>query len=149
VLNVIWPKPLQRHLQSLLSTFPILITLALASEALSKNKLFVKYINPTIQHNWGFTVDHNLTSKQSIHYTQWRNTFHNHGFDNDPIALPPNPLNGLRYFPNIGSVFLLNYSFAITPHLVMTAGAGWVGEINNQFNVIEAGGKLLLRGRHR
>ena len=40
----------------------------------------------------------------------------------------------MKYEPALGSVFLLNYSNAITPHLVMTAGVGWIGEINNQYN---------------
>jgi len=146
VLNVICPSRFSAISQSLLQYIPDPDNPGTGVGGLSKNKLFVPYINPTIQHNWGFTVDHNITSKQSIHYTQWRNTFHNHGFDNDPIVLPPNPLNGLRYFPNIGSVFLLNYSYAITPHLVMTAGAGWVGEINNQFNVMKQAGDTSFAG---
>lgn len=96
---------------------------------------YVNYISPIIQHVWGFTVDYVLTPKQSIHYSQWRNTYSSHSFDYAPIVEAPNPLNSQKYEPSIGSPFLLNYSNAITPHLVVTAGAGWVGEINNQYNI--------------
>ncbi len=40
----------------------------------------------------------------------------------------------MKYEPALGTVFLPNYTNALSPHLVMTAGAGWIGEINNQFN---------------
>jgi hypothetical protein len=99
------------------------------------NKSPVHFISPNIQHVWGFSVDQTLTPKQSLHYSQWRNTFHSESFDNAPIVLFPNPLESLRSYPNVGSVFLLNYDYTITPKLAMTAGFGWVGEINNQFNI--------------
>jgi hypothetical protein len=89
---------------------------------------------PNIQHVWGFVVDQTLTPTQSIHYAEWRNSFSTTSFDNSPLVLAPNPLNSMKYEPALGSIFLLNYSNAITPHLVMTAGFGWIGEINNQFN---------------
>ena len=101
----------------------------------TNNKNPERFVTPNIQHVWGFTVDQNLTAKQSLHYAQWRNTFHSEGPDNAPIVLYPNPLESFRYYPNIGSVFLLNYAYTITPKLVMTAGFGWIGEINNQFNI--------------
>jgi hypothetical protein len=101
----------------------------------SNNKNYVPYISPNIQHVWGFTVDQTLTPTQSLHYTEWRNTFHSQGFDNNPIVVAPNPLESLRDYPNVGTAFLLNYTNTLTPHLIMTAAAGWIGEINNQFNV--------------
>lgn len=102
---------------------------------LDSNKAYVPFPNPTIQHVWGFTVDQNLTPTQSLHYAQWRNTLHNDGFDQAPIVAPSSPIGSLRSYPYVGSVFLLNYTNAISPHLVATAGFGWIGEINNQFNV--------------
>ena len=51
-----------------------------------------------------------------------------------PLVIPPNPLNSQKYEPSLGSGFLLNYNNALSPHLIMTAGFGWIGEINNQFN---------------
>jgi len=101
---------------------------------LDSNKSYTPFINPHIQHNWGFTVDHNLTAAQSLHFSMWRNTFSNWSFDNPPLVIAPNPLNSMKYEPAKGTVFLANYSYALSPHLVMTAGAGWIGEINNQFN---------------
>jgi hypothetical protein len=105
------------------------------SGGLDSNKTYARFINPNIQHVWGFTVDQVISPRQSIHYSQWRNSYTTHSFDYAPIVLAPNPLNSQKYEPAVGSVFLLNYSNTFTPHLVMTAGIGWIGEINNQFNI--------------
>jgi hypothetical protein len=101
---------------------------------LDSNKTFAPFINPHIQHVWGFTIDQVLTPKQSLHYAEWRNSYSNYSFDNHPLVIAPNPLNSMKYEPALGSVFLLDYSNTITPNLVMTAGFGWIGELNNQFN---------------
>ncbi len=101
---------------------------------LDSNKSYTPFINPHIQHDWGFTIDHNLTSNQSLHWAMWRNTFSNWSFDNPPLVIAPNPLNSMKFEPAKGTVFLLSYNYSLSPHLVMTAGAGWIGEINNQFN---------------
>ena len=102
---------------------------------LRSNKNFAPYVNPQIQHVWGFVVDQTLTPTQSLHYSQWRNTYSTHSFDYRPLVTAPNPLNSQKSEPSIGSVFLLNYNNALSSHLVMTAGVGWIGEINNQFNM--------------
>lgn len=104
------------------------------SGGLDSNKSYTPFINPHIQHDWGFTIDHNLTSSQSLHWAMWRNTFSNYSFDNSPLVIAPNPLNSMKFEPAKGTVFLLSYTNSLSPHLVMTAGAGWIGEINNQFN---------------
>ena len=83
---------------------------------------------------WGFVVDQTLTPTQSLHYSEWHNSFSNWNFDNPPLVIAPNPLNSMKFEPALGSVFLLNYSNTLSPHLVMTAGFGWIGEINNQYN---------------
>jgi len=49
-------------------------------------------------------------------------------------VIQPNPLNSMKYEPAIGSGFLLNYDWAISPNKMLTVGAGWIGEINNQYN---------------
>ncbi len=54
---------------------------------LDSNKSFAPFINPHIQHVWGFTIDQNLTQTQSLHYSQWRNSFSNYSFDNHPDSL--------------------------------------------------------------
>ena len=99
------------------------------------NKSYAPYVNPIIQHVWGFVVDQTLTPTQSLHYSQWRNSYTTHSFDYHPLVLAPNPLNSQKAEPSLGSIFLLNYTNTLSPHLVMTAGFGWIGEINNQFNI--------------
>jgi hypothetical protein len=100
----------------------------------TSNRSYAPFPNPEIQHIWGFTIDQNLTPTQSIHYSQWRNTYSSYSFDTSPLVVEPNPLNSMKFNPSTGSGFLLNYDYTLTPHLVMTAGLGWIGEINNQFN---------------
>ena len=89
---------------------------------------------PNIQHVFGFTIDQKLTDRQSIHYTEWRNSYTTATFVNRPFVVAPNPLNSEEVEPTLGSVFLLNYSNALTDHLAVTAGFGWIGELNDQFN---------------
>jgi hypothetical protein len=101
---------------------------------LNSNKSYTPFVNPHIQHDWGYTIDQTLTSTQSIHWSQWRNTFSNYSFDNSPFVIQPNPLNSMKFEPAIGSGFLLNYDWAISPNKMLTVGAGWIGEINNQYN---------------
>jgi Carboxypeptidase regulatory-like domain len=102
---------------------------------LDSNKSFTPFINPHIQHVWGFTIDQVLTPAQSLHYSQWRNSYSYYAFDGDrTFAIQPNPLNSMKYQPSLGSGFMLTYNNTVTPNLVMTSGFGWFGEINNQFN---------------
>lgn len=101
---------------------------------LDSNKSFAPFINPHIQHVWGFTVDQVLTPTQSVHYTMWRNTYSNYSFDYNPLVIQPNPLNSMKYEPAKGLGIITTYNNSFTPNLVMTAGFGWFGEINNQFN---------------
>jgi hypothetical protein len=104
---------------------------------LDSNKSFAPFINPHIQHVWGFTVDQTLTPTQSLHYSQWRNSYSYYAIDGNPardFVVAPNPLNAMKYQPSLGSGFLLTYNNTVSPNLVTTAGFGWIGEINNQFN---------------
>jgi hypothetical protein len=84
---------------------------------------------PTRQNPWGFTIDHNITDKQSIHWASWRDRQTSYGGSN---LAQGNPLAFFTYFPDLGTVFIANYSYTINPHLVMTAGASWLGELNFQ-----------------
>ena len=84
---------------------------------------------PTRQNPWGFTIDHNLNEKQSLHWAMWRDKQTSYGGANLPNS---NPLAYYDYFPDLGTVFIANYSYTINPHLVMTAGASWLGELNSQ-----------------
>ena len=103
---------------------------------LDSNKSFAPNAIPNIQHVFGFTIDQKLTDRQSIHYTEWRNSYTAATFVNNPFVTSPNPLSSLETEPTLGSVYLLNYSNALTNHLAVTAGLGWVGEINDQFNAL-------------
>lgn len=135
VLNVICPNRFSAISQSILQYIPDPDNPGTGIGGQDNNKNYVPYISPNIQHVWGFTVDQNITQTQSLHYAEWRNTYHSQGFDQNPIVVYPNPLESLRDYPNVGTAFLLNYSNSLSPHLVMTAGFGWIGEINNQFNI--------------
>ena len=87
---------------------------------------------PQRQNPWGFSIDHSITDKQSIHWAEWRNKQTRFG-DNTGTHLPfSSPLADKTYYPNLGTVFIANYAYAISPHLVMTAGASWLGELNFQ-----------------
>ncbi len=88
---------------------------------------------PNIQHVWGFSIDHKISDRQSLHYAQWRNSF-NSTNPGSPFVVYPNPLASQQIEPFLGSVFLLNYSNTLTDKLVATAGISWVGELNNQFD---------------
>ena len=80
---------------------------------------------PVRQNPWGFTIDHAISEKQNIHL-QHGATSRLHRWQRSPSS---NPLNSFTYFPDLGTVFIANYSYAISPHLVMTVGASWLGEL--------------------
>ena len=82
---------------------------------LDSNKSFAPFINPHIQHVWGFTVDQTLTPTQSLHYCQWRNSFTTTASTSSPLVSLPNPLNSQKFEPALGSVFLLNYTNTLQP----------------------------------
>ncbi len=84
------------------------------------------------QNPWGFTIDHNISDRQSIHWAQWRDNQSGFGFGSDSRLAISDPLTSYKFQPDLGTVFILNYSFTINPHLVMTAGASWLGELNFQ-----------------
>lgn len=133
-LNVICPDRISANSAILLAFLPNPDRPGTGGGGLDNNKNFEPYPNPTIQHNWGFTVDQTLNQAQSLHFSMWHNHFHNVGFDRAPFVLPPNPLNSLRDFPAQGSGYLLSYNNALSSHLATTVGFGWIGEINDQFN---------------
>ncbi len=132
--NIIPPDRISPTSASLLQYLPNPDRPGSGVGGLDSNKSYAPFVNPHIQHVWGFTVDQVLTPTQSIHYSQWRNTYSYYAFDNHPFVVQPNPLNSMKYQPSVGSGFLLSYNNTLTPKLVMTAGFGWIGEINNQFN---------------
>ncbi len=84
---------------------------------------------PVRQNPWGFTIDHALSDKQSVHFAMWRDKQTSYSGNYLPAS---NPLENYTYYPDLGTVFIANYSYAISPHLVMTMGASWLGELNFQ-----------------
>ena len=114
--------------QSLLGFIP-----SPALPGLSNNANSLVGVLPTRQTNWGLSIDHNLTEKQKLHGSYWRDKYDNPGCcDNN--AHFNNELSGKKDQPRLGTGLFLTYSNAISSHLVMTAGFGWMGEINDEFN---------------
>ncbi len=100
---------------------------------LSNNANSLVGVLPTRQTNWGFSIDHNLTEKQKLHGSYWRDKYDNPGCcDNN--AHFNNALSGEKSQPRLGTGLFLTYSNTFRSNLVMTAGFGWMGEINDEFN---------------
>lgn len=88
---------------------------------------------PIRQTNWGFSIDHNLTDKQKLHGSFWRDKYDLLSCCNTGIHVN-NPLSGEEEEPRLGTGLFLTYSRVFSNNLVMTAGFGWMGEINNELN---------------
>ena len=87
------------------------------------------------QPNWGFSIDHNITAKQKIHGSFWRDKETTPSCcDNNALYPLNSPITGQNPQFRLGTGLFITYSNALTDHLVMTGGFGWMGEINNQFN---------------
>jgi hypothetical protein len=88
---------------------------------------------PTRQTSWGISIDHNLTEKQKLHGSYFRDKY---DFLSccDNNAHFANELSGSKDEPRLGTGLFLTYSNSLSNNLVMTAGLGWMGEINNEFN---------------
>jgi hypothetical protein len=133
-LNVIPPDRISPNSATLIPSIPNPDRPGSGIGGLDSNKSYTPFINPHIQHVWGFTIDQHLNAKQALHYSQWRNSFSEFSFDNPPLVIAPNPLNSMKYEPALGSGFMLTYDNTLSSNLVMTAGFGWLGEINDQYN---------------
>jgi hypothetical protein len=90
-------------------------------------------VTPTRQTPWGFNIDHTINDKQSIHWSEWRNPWSSTGTETGSHL--KGPLGSSTNNPDLGTVFILNYANSLTPHLVMTAGASWLGELNDQISI--------------
>ncbi|MGA9062704.1 MAG: carboxypeptidase-like regulatory domain-containing protein [Terracidiphilus sp.] len=90
------------------------------------------------QHLWGYTLDENIGSSQSIHFSQWRDSLSSPYFTANPIVPSSNELQSEVNNTTLGSGFLLNYVKTVTPNLVATAGADWIGLISGQHNAFTA-----------
>ena len=92
--------------------------------------------DPTRQFNWGLNVDHHLTSSQVLHVSYWRDKWNQpYCCDNSAYFALSSPLTGAKAEPRLGTGAFVNYSKNFSTHLIMTAGMGWMGEINNENNL--------------
>jgi hypothetical protein len=114
--------------KSLLAFIP-----APAFPGLVNNENSLVGVLPTRQSNWGFSIDHSLTDKQKLHGSFWRDKY-NLPSCCDQNAHFNNELSGEKQEPRLGTGLFLTYSNTISDHLVMTAGVGWMGEINDELN---------------
>ena len=87
---------------------------------------------PIKQANWGFSIDHDLTEKQRLHGSFWRDS--QNAPNQDHNGFFTNELSALKSEPRLGTGIFLTYSNAISNNLVVTGGIGWMGELNNEFN---------------
>ena len=90
---------------------------------------------PVRQRPWGFNIDHTINDKQSIHWAEWRDPQTSYATETNSHLL--GLLGSETRNPDLGTVFILNYAYSITPHLVMTAGASWLGELNDQISLVK------------
>ena len=86
------------------------------------------------QHMWAYTIDHNLSSLQSIHFSEWRDSVTEPSLTSAPIVPFSNELQSGINNVNLANGFLLNYTKTISPTLMMTAGANWIGYTTDQNN---------------
>lgn len=100
----------------------------------SNNQQSLRGVIPTRQNPWGFTIDHTINDRQSIHWTEWRDKQTSYSTETGAYFPTDNPLTSNTYNPDLGTVFLLNYVFTVSPNLVMTAGGSWLGELNDQIS---------------
>jgi Carboxypeptidase regulatory-like domain/TonB dependent receptor len=83
---------------------------------------------------WGFTLDHNITRAQAIHFSMWRDSISSPFFTFAPIVPPTSELQSEIHDTELGTGILLNYVYTIKPNLMMTLGADWIGEISGLHN---------------
>ena len=80
--------------------------------------------------NWGFTVDHNFSAAQSIHFSMWNHNASNPSVGNNLFAYS-NELSSATVNLNTARGYLLNYVKMISPNLVVTVGADRIGVYND------------------
>ena len=91
---------------------------------------------PIRQTNGGFTIDQTFGTKQALHVAWWKDDYNLTSCCNTGGAFS-NALSGAETEPRIGTGLFLTYSNTFSNHLAMTAGFGWMGEINNELNYHE------------
>jgi hypothetical protein len=131
--NIIPPSRISTVSQSVLSAIPNPDRPGLNS-GLQSNKSPAVSSLAISQDLWSYTIDHNLSPSQSIHFSQWRDSVNSPTFAGPPIVPMSNELQSASTNSNLGSGYLLNYVKIASPNLVITAGADWIGLISNTRN---------------
>jgi len=72
-------------------------------------------------HNWGFTVDHNLSASQNIHFSLWNQNVNSPSPGNN-LFPNSNELSSAEASQTSGRGYLLNYIRMVSPNLVVTVG---------------------------
>ena len=72
-------------------------------------------------HNWGFTMDHNLSASQNIHFSLWNQNVNSPSPGNNMFP-NSNELSSAEVSQTSGRGYLLNYIKTVSPNLVVTAG---------------------------
>lgn len=72
-------------------------------------------------HNWGFTIDHNLTASQNIHFSLWNQNVDSPSPGNNMFP-NSNELSSSFVSQTSGRGYLLNYTKMVSSNLVVTAG---------------------------
>ena len=92
------------------------------------------YVPVQTDRDWMFNIDHDLTSKQALHFLYWRQ------YHYLPAGWTNNVLNNSTW--NFEPAYGLEptYSYAISPRLVMTAGVLWVHQNNDFYQTAPAPG---------
>ena len=72
-------------------------------------------------HNWGFTIDHNLSASQNIHFSLWNQGVSSPSPGNNMFP-NSNELSSAEVSQTSGRGYLLNYIKIVSPNLVVTVG---------------------------
>lgn len=72
-------------------------------------------------HNWGFTIDHNLSASQNIHFSLWSQDVNSPSPGNNMFP-NSNELSSATVNLTAGRGYLLNYTKIVSSNLVVTAG---------------------------
>jgi hypothetical protein len=98
---------------------------------------------PIRQLLWDYTLDENISSSQSIHFSHWRDSYNAPSLTSAPIVPTSNPLQSEETNNILGTGFVVNYVKTISKNLVVTARADWIGNTivqdNANLNVSFAG----------
>jgi len=87
---------------------------------------------PTNDLAWSFRVDHNLTERQRLSFTSWKDDVDSSYIQGSNLA---GPLGGLAASPSIVLAWVANYTYIVNPNLVATLGVSYNSQNNPANNV--------------